>query len=123
MKKMEDDKSSSAMFKVAKQSVKDSKDVIGNGCVRDKFGRLCTGERERAEVWKEHMEKVMNEENEWNGIVDVDLVQGPLERVIREEVMMAIKAMKLGKAGGTSEVVAEHIAASGKVGIKIYCIA
>ena len=119
MKEVEDDKSSRVMFKVAKQSVKDNKDIVGNGCIRNKFGRLCTGERERAEVWKEHMEKVMNEENEWDGIVDVDVVMGPLEMVTREEVMSAIKAMKLRKAGGTSEVVAEYIEASGKVGIDV----
>ena len=39
----------------------DNKDVVGSGCVRDRSGKLCVGERERAAVWKEHMEKVMNE--------------------------------------------------------------
>jgi hypothetical protein len=43
MKEMEDDKSSKIMFKIAKQSVKDNKDVVGNGCVRDRSGKLCMG--------------------------------------------------------------------------------
>jgi hypothetical protein len=77
------------------------------------------GERERAKVWKEHMERVMNEENEWDGVVDVDVVHGPIDRVTMKEVMTAIKAMKLGKATGVSEVAAEHIAASGMVGIEV----
>jgi hypothetical protein len=102
-----------------KQSMKDNKHVVGNGCVRDRSGKLCMGERERAEVWKEHMERVMNEENEWDGVVDVDVVHGPIDRVTMKEVMTAIKAMKLGKATGVSEVAAEHIEASGMVGIEV----
>jgi hypothetical protein len=108
MKEMENDKSSKIMFKIAKQSMKDNKDVVGNGCVRDRSGKLCMWERERAKVWKEHMERVMNEENEWDGVVDVDVVHGPIDRVTMKEVMTAIKAMKLGKATGVSEVAAEH---------------
>ncbi|KAA3670323.1 uncharacterized protein DEA37_0010186 [Paragonimus westermani] len=119
MKELENDKSSRVMFKVAKQAVKDKKDIIGNGCVRDKSGRLCIGKIEQAAAWKEYMEKVMNEENEWDGIVDVEIMQGPMDMVTREEVMNAIKAMKIGKAGGLSEVVAEHITASGNVGIDV----
>ena len=46
MKEMEVDVSSKKMFKIAKQSRRDRKDVIGNGCVRDRFGKLCTDERE-----------------------------------------------------------------------------
>jgi hypothetical protein len=65
------------------------------------------GERERAKVWKEHMERVMNEKNEWDGVVDVDVVHGPIDRVTMKEVMTAIKAMKLGKATGVSEVAGE----------------
>jgi hypothetical protein len=41
------------------------------------------------------------------------------DRVTMEEVMTAIKTMKLGKAAGVSEVVAEHIEASGMVGIEV----
>jgi hypothetical protein len=119
MKEMENDKSSKIMFKIAKQSMKDNKGDVGNGCVRDRSGKLCIGERERAKVWKEHMERVMNEENEWDGVVDVDVVHGPINRITMKEVMTAIKAMKLGKATGVSEVAAEHIAASGMVGIEV----
>jgi hypothetical protein len=119
MKEMENDKSPKIMFNIAKQSMTDNKDVVGNGCVQDRSGKLCMGERERAKVWKEHMERVMNEENEWDGVVDVDVVHGPIDRVMMKEVMTAIKAMKLGKATGVSEVAAEHMAASGMVGIEV----
>lgn len=36
--------------------------------------------KERAKVWKEHMEKVMNKENEWDGAMEVDVTHGPIKR-------------------------------------------
>ena len=33
------------------------------------------------------MERIMNEENEWDQNVQADLVEGPVERVSREEVV------------------------------------
>ncbi len=119
MTEMEADVRSRKLFRVAKQSVKDRKDVIGNGCVRDRAGKLCVDERERAQVWKDHMEKVMNEENEWDKDVEVDVTHGPIERVSLAEVERAVKAMKLGKATGVSAVAAEHIKASGVIGMEV----
>jgi hypothetical protein len=65
------------------------------------------------------MEKVMNEENEWDGEVETNVVQGPIERVTEGEVRRAIKAMKLGKASGVTDVVAEHVVASGEIGVEV----
>ena len=79
MGELEADKSSSKIFKVAKQAVKDGTDVLGNGYVRDELGTLCVGESEKTEVWNRYMEKVMNEENVWDGIVEAEVVLGPLE--------------------------------------------
>ena len=61
----------------------------------------------------------MNEENEWDGDVEFAVTHGPVERVTMEEVEKAVKEMKLGKAVGVSEVAAEHIKASGMVGIEV----
>ena len=38
-----------------------------------------------ATLWTAHMSH-MNEENEWDQIVDADNVEGPIERVIRVSV-------------------------------------
>ena len=67
-------------------------------------GRLGFSEEDRAKIWKEHMEKIMNEENEWDNMVETDLVEGPVEKVVRDEIVEAIQSMKSGKATGTSEV-------------------
>ena len=48
-----------------------------------------------------------------------ELVEGPVERVSREEVVKAIREMKAGKAAGQSEVSIGMIAASGEIGIGV----
>ena len=65
------------------------------------------------------MEKIMNEENKWDCMVETDLVEGPMEKVARNEIVEAIQSMKLGKATGTSEVSVEMIVASGEIGVKV----
>ena len=62
--------------------------------MKDKDGRLAVSEKDRGKLWKEHMEKIMNVENEWDQMVEVDMVEG----VTDEELMEAMNKMKLGKA-------------------------
>ena len=52
-------------------------------------GRLNFSEKDRGKVWKKHIERIMNEENEWDQSVKVELVEGPVERVSWEEVVKA----------------------------------
>ena len=79
-------------------------------------GRLGFSEEDRAKIWKEHMEKIMNEENEWDRMVETDLVEGPVETVVRDEIVEAMQSMKSGKATGVS---VEMIVASGEIGVKV----
>ena len=65
------------------------------------------------------MEKIMNVENEWDQMVKADMVEGPVEEVIDEEVMEAMNKMKLRKAYGPSEVNINMIIASGKFGVGV----
>ena len=46
------------------------------------------------------MEKIMNVENEWDQMVEADMVEGAVEGVSDEEVMEAMNEMQLGKAAG-----------------------
>ena len=34
--------------------------------MRGSDGKLCFSEKERGNVWKDYMERIMNEENYWN---------------------------------------------------------
>ena len=63
------------------------------------------------------MERLLNIENDWDGVLEGDKVEGPCELINEKEVEEAIKAMKAGKAG-PSEVVGEMLKAAGKKGIK-----
>ena len=91
----------------------------GGRCLRGGDGRLGFIEEDRAKIWKEHMEKIMNEENEWDRMVETDLVEGPMEKVVRDEIVEAMQSMKSRKATGISEVSVEMIVASGEIGVKV----
>ena len=60
-----------------------------------------------------------HEENEWDRMVETDVVEGPVEKVARKEIVEAIQSMKSGKATETSEVSVEMIVASGEIGVKV----
>ena len=53
---------------------------------------------DRKKIWKEHMEKLMNVENEWNDSNDASKVEGAMKRIEVEDVLCAMNRMKIGKA-------------------------
>ena len=65
------------------------------------------------------MSKIMNEENEWDQKEDADTVEGQIERVMREEIMEAMKYLNVGKVSGPFQLYAEMIPASGDNGIRV----
>ena len=107
------------VFKLVKFMRKDGKYIIGGGCLKDKDGRLVVSEKDRGKLWKDHMEKIMNVENEWDQMAKADMVEGPVEEVTYEEVIKAMNKMKLGKAAGPSEVNMDMIMACGKFGVGV----
>ena len=107
------------VFKLVKSMEKDGKDVEGGSCMRGSDGRLNFSEKVRGRVWKEHKERIMNEENEWDQNVQADLVEGPVKRISWEEVVKAFGKMRPAKASGPSEVSFEMIAAGREIGIDV----
>ena len=87
------------MFRIVKGLKTDSKDVEGGS-----DGKLCFSEKERGKVWKDYIERRMNEENDWDHNVEGDAVEGPVVCVSRKEVLQALNEMKTGKAPDPSEV-------------------
>ena len=63
-------------------------------------GKLCFSERERGNVWKDNMERMMDEESEWDHDVDGDEVEGQVVCVSREEVLQALNEIKTGRNPG-----------------------
>ena len=76
-------------------------------------------EKERGKVWKDYMERIMSEENDWDHDVVGDAVEGPVVCVSRGEVLQALNEWKIGKAPGPSEISLELFAAIGGVGIDV----
>ena len=106
------------VFRVAKQLVRKNRDVVGAGCVKDNDGKIVVEEKKLLEVWKEHYDKISNEEFSWDreGLTDVRPVCGPGEKISEVEVEAA--KMKLGKAAGPSGVVADMLKAAGEDGMR-----
>ena len=66
--------------------------------MRGTDGKLCFSEKERGKVWKDHRERIMNEENDLDHNMEGHAVEGPVVCVSREEVLQALNKMKAGKA-------------------------
>ena len=68
---------------------------------------------DRKKIWKEHMEKLMNVENEWSDSTDASKVEGAVGRIEVEEVQCPLNIMKIRKASGPSGVAIELFQADG----------
>ena len=56
-----------SVFRVAKQMVKENKDVVGIGYVKSRDKNIVTDDAKiLEEVWREHNDKLLNEEFDWN---------------------------------------------------------
>ena len=106
------------MFRLLKGLKTDSNEVEDGRCMRGSDGKVCFSEKERGKVWKDYMERIINEENDCDRNVEGDAVEGPVVYVSREEVLQALNEIKAGTAPGCSEVSLVLIAASGGVEIQ-----
>ena len=70
--------------------------------MRGSDGKLCFSEKERAKIWMDYTEWIMNVENYWDHNVEEDAVEGPVVFVSREEVLQALNKMKTEKTSGHS---------------------
>ena len=80
--------------------------------MRGSDGKLCLSEKGRGKVWKDYMERIMNEENDWDHNVEEDAVEGPVVCVSRVEILQVLDEIGTGKAPGPSDVSLELIATS-----------
>ena len=65
------------------------------------------------------MERIIDEENDWDHDVEGDAVEGPVVGVRREGALQALSEAKKGIAAGASEVSLELIAASVEIEIQV----
>ena len=108
------------IFKIAKQLRKDNQDVVGDKCVKDDSGNLSFDNEAKKVAWKQHYERLLNEEFSWNPEdLTADPVVGPPMHIDVEMVVKAITKMKTGKAAGPSGIVAEMLKVSGDTGARL----
>ena len=82
----------------------EKKDVVGVSCLKDESGAVKVSVDNRKQIWKEHMEKLMNVENEWSDSIDASNVEVAVRRIEVEGVRCAMNRMKIVKASGPSGV-------------------
>ena len=61
------------------------------------------------------MKKIMKKKNEWDKMVETDIVEGSEKKVAFNEIVKAMQKMKSERAAGSFEVSAEMIVARGKI--------
>ena len=94
-------------LELPKKKVGEKKDIVGVSCLKDEIGAVKTSVDDRKKIWKEHMEKFMNVENEWNDSINVSTAEGPVRKTEVEEVHCAMNCIKIKKASGPFRVAVE----------------
>ena len=82
--------------------VKERQDITGSNCLKGVSGKVIVDEKGIKDSWKEYMEKLMNEENEWDHGISAEIKEGPADCIRIGEVVAALKQMKRHKAPGLS---------------------
>jgi len=56
--------------------VKERQDVTGSNCLKDATGKVVIDENGIKDIWKKHIETLMNKENEWDHEVSPSVKEG-----------------------------------------------
>ena len=57
-------------------------------------GKVIVDDKGIKDSWKEYMEKLMNEENEWDHKISAEVKEGPADCIRMAEVSAVLKKMK-----------------------------
>ena len=74
------------------------------GAFRGRDRRLGFIEEDRAKIWKEHVENILNDENKLDHMAETNVVEGPVKNVFGKEIVDVMQKIKSGKATGPSVV-------------------
>jgi len=76
---LNDPEHQSEIFRMAKQMVKERQDKTGSNCLKGVSGKMIVDEKGMKDSWKEYMEKLMNEENQWDIGILAEVKEGPAD--------------------------------------------
>ena len=71
---------------MAKQMVKERQDITGLNCIKGASRKVIVDGKGVKDSWKEYMEKLMNEENEWDHKISAEVKEGPADCIRMAEV-------------------------------------
>ena len=80
---------------------------VGMPCISGKDENMKVSLEDKMKVWKEYEEKLLNEENEWSGQLNVEKNEGPCEKMSVKAVVEALNLIKAGKATAPSRIASE----------------
>ena len=66
----------------------------GARCLRGRDKRLGFIEEGRGKIWKDHMEKVMNVESNWDHMAETNVAERPVAKVAHNKIVKAMQKMK-----------------------------
>nr|XP_049697159.1 uncharacterized protein LOC126054693 [Helicoverpa armigera] len=96
------------LYRITKERERRSRDITHIKCMKDESGKVLCKDEEIKERWKVYFEKLMNEENVWNGILqEAQVNKGLVREISMDEVERALGSMKNGKALGPDDIPAE----------------
>ena len=107
------------IFRLAKSRNKSTKDISHIRQMKDENGNVIRKEADIIKRWEQYFKNLLNEENERLLRGDGDPNYGLVIGVTREEIVIALKKMKWGKAAGPDEVPIEAWKALGEEGIDV----
>jgi len=73
---------------------------MGSNCLKGASGKVIVDEKGIKDSCKEYMEKLMNEENEWDHRISAGVKEGPAECFKIDKDAAALKKMERHKAPG-----------------------
>ena len=74
------------IFRMAMQMVKERQDITGLNCIKGVSGKVIVDDTAIKDSWKEYMEKLMNEENEWDHKISAEVKEGLTDCIRMAEV-------------------------------------
>jgi len=79
---------------MAVQVVNERQDITGLNCIKGASGKVIVDDKGIKDSWKEYMEKLMNEEKEWDHNISAEVKEGTADCIRMAEVRAVLKKMK-----------------------------
>nr|XP_027237038.1 uncharacterized protein LOC113828303 [Penaeus vannamei] len=93
------------IYRIAKARSNDRRDAGTTVLIKDKNRNILMKDEEIKQRWKDYFTDLLNNENQYQRLEEVEPVEGPIPNIEMAEVKAAIKGSKSNKAGGRLECV------------------